>query len=93
MLFSDTLDEAADAAALPRAFGDTRPLHFHPGVVDEILQRVCTGVMIAELRVVGDYSCSGILGAHHTADVNRLDVGKVREDPRAGCAGGLKATP
>lgn len=64
-------------------------LHFHLGVVDEILQRVDAGVVVAELSVVGDYSCGGVVGAHHTADVHRLDVREVSEDPCSGCAGGL----
>lgn len=67
-------------------------LHFHLGVVDEILQRVGAGVVIAELSVICDYSCGRIVGAHHTADVHRLDVGEVSKDPCAGCAGGLKVT-
>lgn len=66
-------------------------LHFHLGVVDEILQRVDAGVVVAELSVVGDYSCGGVVGAHHTADVHRLDVGEVSKDPCSGSAGGLTA--
>lgn len=67
-------------------------LHFHLGVVDEILQQVDAGVVILEFSVICDYSCGRILGAHHTADVNGLDVGEVPKDPCAGHAGGLKVT-
>lgn len=48
--------------------------------------------MIIEFGVVCDYSRSGIVGAHHAADVNRLDVGEISKDPCAGCAGRLKVT-
>lgn len=67
-------------------------LHFHLGVVDEILQRVYTGIIVLEFSIVGHYPCSRIMRADHTADINRLDVGEVRKDPCARCTGGLQAT-
>lgn len=67
-------------------------LHVHLGVVDEIFQRVSTGVIIFELSVIGDYPSSWIIGAYHTTHIDRLDVGEVSKHPCAGRAGGLKAT-
>lgn len=61
------------------------------GVVDKILQRVGTRVIIFELGIIGDYPCSWIIGVHQTADVNRLDVGEVSKDPRASGAAGLES--
>lgn len=67
-------------------------LHFHLGVVDEIFQRVSTGIIIFELSIVGDYSRGWIIRAHDTTDINCLNVGEVSKDPRASCTGGLEAT-
>lgn len=49
-------------------------LHFYQGVVNEILQRVCAGIEIFELSIIGDDPRGWIIGAHHTTDMNRLDV-------------------
>ena len=67
-------------------------LHIHPGVVDEILQRVSTGVEVFELSIVGDRARGWIMRVHRTTDVDRLDVGEVRENPNAVCTGGLRQT-
>ena len=62
-------------------------LHVHLGVVDEILQRISTRVVILELGVVGDGPDGWVQGSHHPADIHRLDVGEVGEDsrPRGSC--------
>lgn len=36
-------------------------LHFHLGVVDQILQRVRAGIVIVEFSVICDYSCRGVV--------------------------------
>lgn len=79
---------------MTRVTGDVQAeiLHVHLGVVDEILQRVSTGIIVFELGVVGDDASSRIIGVHQTTDVHHLDVGEVSKDPGAGCTGGLEAT-
>lgn len=67
-------------------------LHVHLGVVDEILQRVRARVEILQLGVVGDGADGGIEGSDHPADIDRLDVGEVREDPCSWSTGGLQKT-
>lgn len=64
-------------------------LHIHLGVVDEILQRISTRIVILELCIVGDCPNGGIEGSDHPADVDRLDVGEIGEYPRPRCTCGL----
>lgn len=64
-------------------------LHIHLCVVDEILQRISTRIVILELCIVGDCPNGGIEGSDHPADVDRLDVGEVGEYPCPRCTCGL----
>ena len=64
--------------------------HVYLCVVDQVLQRVGTGVVVLELGVVGDGSDGGVEGLDDAAHVDILGVGKVGEYPRPGRVGGLK---
>lgn len=59
-------------------------------IVDQVLERICTGVKVTQLGVVGHCSYCGVERSDHPTDVHRLDVGEVREDAGPGSAGGLQ---
>lgn len=64
-------------------------LHIHLGVVDEVLQRISTRIVILQLCVVGDCPDGGVKRSDYPAHIDRLDVGEVREYSRPWCTCGL----
>lgn len=88
-----TWEEGSGAVAFKRVATVLRcdsHLHVDLGVVDEILQRVSTRVVVLELCVVGDGANGGVMGVDHPADVDQLDVGEVREYSCPWSTGGLR---
>ena len=65
-------------------------LNIDSGGVDQVLQRVGTGVVILEFSIVRDSSCGGVIRSDYTTDVNSLNVGEVWENSRSCRAGCLR---